>query len=54
MTIYNIVHHLKQSAPKALGLSTSNVFVEQVPLVVRQRKLERVKERQITDHTDQE
>ena len=32
----------------------SNVFVEQVPLVVRQRKLERVKERQITDHTDQE
>lgn len=32
MTIYNIVHHLKQSAPKALGLSTSNVFVEQVPL----------------------
>ena len=54
MTIYNIVHHLKQSAPKALGLSTSNVFVEQVPLVVRQRKLERVKERQSTDHTDQE
>lgn len=54
MTIYNIVHHLKQSAPKALGLSTSNVFVEQVPLVVRQRKLERVRERQITDHTDQE
>lgn len=42
MTIYNLVHHLKQSAPKAMGLSTSNVFVETVPLVVRTRKIERV------------
>ncbi|MSS17169.1 KUP/HAK/KT family potassium transporter [Sodaliphilus pleomorphus] len=42
MTIYNLVHHLKQSAPKAMGLSTSNVFVEIVPLVVRTRKIERV------------
>lgn len=45
MTLYNIVHHLKLSAPRALGLSTSNVFVENVPLVVRQRKIERVVER---------
>lgn len=44
MTIYNFVHHLKQSAPKAMGLSTSNVFVETVPLVVRTRKVERVKQ----------
>ena len=44
MTIYNLVHHLKQSAPKAMGLSTSNVFVETVPLVVRTRKIERVKQ----------
>lgn len=44
MTIYNLVHHLKQSAPKAMGLSTSNVFVETVPLVVRTRKVERVKQ----------
>lgn len=44
MTIYNHVHHLKQSAPKAMGLSTSNVFVETVPLVVRTRKVERVKQ----------
>lgn len=42
MTTYNLVHHLKQSAPKAMGLSTSNVFVETVPLVVRTRKIERV------------
>lgn len=44
MTIYNLVHHLKQSAPKAMGLNTSNVFVETVPLVVRTRKIERVKQ----------
>ena len=44
MTIYNFVHHLKQSAPKAMGLGTSNVFVETVPLVVRTRKVERVKQ----------
>ncbi len=44
MTIYNLVYHLKQSAPKAMGLSTSNVFVETVPLVVRTRKVERVKQ----------
>ena len=44
MTIYNLVHHLKQSAPKAMGLITSNVFVETVPLVVRTRKIERVKQ----------
>ena len=44
MTNYNLVHHLKQSAPKAMGLSTSNVFVETVPLVVRTRKVERVKQ----------
>ena len=42
MTIYNLVHHLKQSAPKAMGLSTSNVLVEIVPLVVRARQVERV------------
>ena len=42
MTIYNLVHYLKQSAPKAMGLSTSNVLVETVPLVVRARQVERV------------
>ncbi len=42
MTIYNLVHYLKQSAPKAMGLSTSNVLVETVPLVVRAQQVERV------------
>ncbi len=42
MTIYNLVHYLKQSAPKAMGLSTSNVLVETVPLVVRVQQVERV------------
>ena len=42
MTLYNLIHHLKQSAPKAMGLSTSNVFVETVPLVVRTKRVERV------------
>lgn len=42
MTIYNLVHYLKQSAPKAMGLSTSNVLVESVPLVVRAQQVERV------------
>lgn len=42
MTIYNLVHYLKQSAPKAMGLSTSNVLVETVPLVVKAQQVERV------------
>lgn len=42
MTIYNLVHYLKQSAPKVMGLSTSNVLVETVPLVVRTQQVERV------------
>ena len=54
MTLYNFVNLLKQSAPRALGLSTSNVFVENVPLVVRQRKLERVVDRNAGDEDTEE
>lgn len=45
MGLYSIISHLKQSMSRALGLDTSNVFIENVPLVVkphRQRVIKRI------------
>lgn len=38
MSIYHGVSHLKQNIPEALGMDTSNVLIEKVPLVVKPAK----------------
>lgn len=54
MMLYNIVSKMEQSIPDALGLDTSNVRVENVPLIVRSTKtsadqrIKRIKEKEKT------
>ena len=42
MNAYSIVSRLKANMPKAFGLATSNVLVENVPLVVKRKPIERI------------
>lgn len=45
MSLYSLIAHLKLSMARALGLDTSNVLIENVPLVVKphcQRSIRRV------------
>lgn len=47
MNIYSILQHaLEISVPKAFGLETSNVSVEDVPLIVKQRTVRRIERKQ--------
>ena len=45
MGVYSLISHIKLSMAHALGLDTSNVFIENVPLVVKphhQRVINRI------------
>ena len=43
MSLYSLIAHLKLSMSRALGLDTSNVFIENVPLVVKPHRLRPIK-----------
>lgn len=42
MNLYNIFHCLEVNIPKAFGLDTCNVSVEDVPLIIRRRNVRRI------------
>lgn len=43
MSAYGLVKRIRQSVQNAMGLDTSNVFTENVPMAVQPRKVERIK-----------
>lgn len=49
MGTYNFLSSLKQSAPAAFGLDTSNVLVEKVPLITNPRQTNRVRRIQLSE-----
>lgn len=42
MNLYNLLNVLETSVPKAFGLDTSNVKIEDVPLIVKRRSVNRI------------
>jgi hypothetical protein len=42
MNVFSILNVLETSVPKAFGLDTSNVKVEEVPLVIRSKYKQRI------------
>lgn len=52
MGLYSIISHLKQSMSRALGFDTSNVLVENAPLVVKPHRPRVIK--RIDGHKDNE